>query len=113
MLAIQIFIFLGKGRLGGQHRASWSVNCRFSFCSLFSRLIPLYMIFFVFYIGISPYLMVGPYDNSETQDIQSCKSNWWHNVLFLNNILGDVKVMKQGYNNSMFHLHPTTKQTDV
>ena len=50
------------------------------------RLTPLYMIVLGFYTWLMPYLYEGPNFRRLTSGaIDSCKANWWANLLYINN----------------------------
>ncbi|PIC29423.1 hypothetical protein B9Z55_020998 [Caenorhabditis nigoni] len=52
------------------------------------RLTPPYMLFIGFFVVYSPYVQ-GPYNawmwNAQNHEANACKSNWWRNLLYINN----------------------------
>ncbi|XP_025084471.1 O-acyltransferase like protein-like isoform X1 [Pomacea canaliculata] len=78
------YLFLRQAQKAG------GITCRnmiLYYVHRFWRLTPLYMMTIMFYAGIMPYLMSGPYDNSQTAAVTNCKKYWWANLLYVNNIV--------------------------
>ncbi|UMM37507.1 hypothetical protein L5515_009254 [Caenorhabditis briggsae] len=52
------------------------------------RLTPPYMLFIGFFVVYNPYVQ-GPYNawmwNAQNHEANACKSNWWRNLLYINN----------------------------
>ncbi|PVD35697.1 hypothetical protein C0Q70_02660 [Pomacea canaliculata] len=83
------YLFLRQAQKAG------GITCRnmiLYYVHRFWRLTPLYMVAIIFYAGIMPYLMSGPYDNSQTIALQNCKKYWWANILYVNNLVDIAKL---------------------
>ncbi|XP_046563545.1 nose resistant to fluoxetine protein 6-like [Haliotis rubra] len=51
------------------------------------RLTPVYMIVVMAYTGFMRHLAEGPLSNADSlKDAENCRSNWWTNLLYINNI---------------------------
>lgn len=66
-------------------------------CNLFVfRLTPPYMLFLGFYTTLLKYMATGPMWNQKYgMDEKSCESNWWYNLLYINNFLGAAKMVRR------------------
>lgn len=66
-------------------------------CNLFVfRLTPPYMLFLGFYTTLLKYMATGPMWNQKYgMDEKSCESNWWYNLLYINNFLGATKMVRR------------------
>ncbi|KAK7096532.1 nose resistant to fluoxetine protein 6-like isoform X2 [Littorina saxatilis] len=54
------------------------------------RLTPLYGGILAFYIGVSPYLKEGPYQDVAGVDAETnCRHYWYYNILYVNNVVGN------------------------
>lgn len=67
------------------------------------RLTPCYAVVLMIYTFILPYLFDGPY--WKTDFSENCRSHWWQNLLYINNIYK----LKQGviidFSSILFYLH--------
>src|SRR6218665_179933 len=58
-----------------------------------ARLTPLYMFVLAIYATLFKYFGSGPYWPQESDE--SCKNNWWTNLLYINNIVHTDKMVIQ------------------
>ncbi|WAR14881.1 NRF6-like protein [Mya arenaria] len=54
----------------------------------FWRLTPLYMLVLMAFACLYQYLGSGPFWPSKIWDAEHCKTNWWTNLLYVNNVVG-------------------------
>ncbi|XP_064599253.1 O-acyltransferase like protein-like [Liolophura sinensis] len=58
----------------------------------FWRLTPIYMIILMAFSCLYPYLASGPLFPRLIQDAENCKTNWWTNLLYVNNLVNDKQM---------------------
>lgn len=51
------------------------------------RILPLYGVLILFYAVFGKYLGAGPLFDWQSQNIVNCQTNWWANLLFINNFV--------------------------
>ena len=69
------------GRLGVARLATHYFN-------RYWRLTPTYMIALMIYTNLTHYWMTGPFTPDYMTDIDSCATEWWKNLLYINNFTG-------------------------
>ena len=70
-----------QGRLGVARLATHYFN-------RYWRLTPTYMIVLMMYTNLLPYWAVGPFAYDSLKNLDSCATEWWKNMLYINNFVG-------------------------
>ncbi|XP_064611188.1 O-acyltransferase like protein-like [Liolophura sinensis] len=53
----------------------------------FWRLTPIYMIVIMMFTGLHKYVIFGPLLPRDMSNAENCKTNWWTNLLYINNLV--------------------------
>ena len=60
------------------------------------RLTPTYLFVLMIYTNLTHYFCTGPFMPDYVMDIDSCATEWWKNMLYINNFTG-LKVCTLGW----------------
>ena len=64
----------------------------------FFRLTPLYTIMLLFYMGIFPYMLEGPFQQVVGYDATTnCRDYWYLNILYVNNLVDPLHKMVRAF----------------
>ena len=68
---------------------------RSSWCLIYCthRLTPAYMLVIMVYVCLTPYWMEGPFWQDTVADRDNCKTSWWTNILYINNLVKPEKLV--------------------
>ena len=61
----------------------------YDFVILCFRLTPVYMLCVMVYSNFMHYFADGPYETERLKDIDDCDTQWWKNMLYVNNLFID------------------------
>ena len=70
------------------HVYRYTVVLHGTYCLLFCRLTPMLVFTLLFYMALFPYVGDGPMYSTMSIQPENCRSSWWTNILYLQNIIG-------------------------
>ncbi|XP_047105843.1 nose resistant to fluoxetine protein 6-like [Schistocerca piceifrons] len=111
VLLVDVFFTIGAMTMTsllfqGLHKGAKFHQLFLEIINRYVRLTPLYVLVILFHCGVLPYMGSGPFWKSTVlQEQTRCETNWWTNVLYVNNYIdpGNMCVFQSWYMSADFH----------